>query len=143
MIFIHGVNWQAFVPSFQKLKVESGAQELAIQSIENKGDGTIVIRINIPREFNKAEIHNNFIHNYELSLQILQEKYLAELKAKDEQIQIYRHQSADLKEIIKVMASKPMNNDIYITNTVDSPPISEEGTFNIDQSNYSIGFGDA
>ncbi|NEP34027.1 pentapeptide repeat-containing protein [Moorena sp. SIO3B2] len=143
LIFINGVNWQAFIPSFEKLKVESGAQELAIQSIENKGDGTIVIRINIPREFNKAEIHNNFIHNYDLSLKIFQEKYLADLKAKDEQIQIYRHQSADLKEIIKVMASKPMNNDIYITNTVDSPPISEERTFNIDQSNYSIGFGDA
>ncbi|NES42674.1 pentapeptide repeat-containing protein, partial [Moorena sp. SIO2C4] len=140
LIFINGVNWQAFFTSFQKIKVESGAQELGIQAIENKGDGTIVIRINIPREFNKAEIENDFKQHYELALKAVEEKYRAELKAKDEQIQIYRHQSADIKEIIKVMASKPINNDIYIKNTVDSPPISEENTFNIDQRNSSNAF---
>lgn len=140
LIFINGVNWQVFIPSFEKLKVESGAQELAIQSIENKGDGTIVIRINTPREFNKAEIENDFIHNYELSLQIFKERYLAELKAKDEQIQIYRHQSADLVEIIKLQANRPIHNAIDFAAKVDNQPMSEERTFNIDQSNSSIGF---
>ncbi|NEN98495.1 MAG: CHAT domain-containing protein [Moorea sp. SIO3I7] len=129
LIFVHGLNWQAFLPSFQKIKVESGAQELAIQSIENKGDGTIVIRINIPREFNKAEIEKDFKHNYELALKAVEEKYLAQLKAKHSEIEIYRHQSAELVEIIKLQANRP------IYNTIDF------AANNIDQSNSSIGFG--
>ncbi|NEO51034.1 MAG: CHAT domain-containing protein, partial [Moorea sp. SIO4A3] len=129
LIFVHGLNWQAFLPSFQKIKVESGAQELAIQSIENKGDGTIVIRINIPREFNKAEIEKDFTHNYELALKAVEEKYLAQLKAKHSEIEIYRHQSAELVEIIKLQANRP------IYNTIDF------AANNIDQSNSSIGFG--
>ncbi|WP_424094337.1 pentapeptide repeat-containing protein [Moorena producens] len=132
LIFINGVNLQAFIPSFQKIKVESGAQELAIQSIENKGDGTMVIRINIPREFNKAEIEKNFKHNYDLALKAVEDKYLPELKRKDNEITIYREQCADLMEIIKIHASRPIYNAIDMAAKLENQPISEERTFNID-----------
>ncbi|MGH2414460.1 MAG: pentapeptide repeat-containing protein, partial [Microcystaceae cyanobacterium] len=47
--------------------------------------------------------------NYQLALQAVEEKYKAQLQAKDEQIVIYRQQSGEMKEIISLLASKPIN----------------------------------
>ncbi|NEQ06027.1 MAG: CHAT domain-containing protein [Moorea sp. SIO4E2] len=145
LIFLYGVNWQEFVTSFQNIKVESGAEELGIQAIENQGNGTFVIHINTPKEFKKAEIKNDFKQHYELALKAVEEKYRAELKAKDNAITIYREQNANLMEIIKLQANRPIHNAIDFAAKVENQPISEEHTFNehrfnIDQRNSSIGF---
>ncbi|AOY82881.2 pentapeptide repeat-containing protein [Moorena producens JHB] len=145
LIFLYGVNWQEFVTSFQNIKVESGAEELGIQAIENQGNGTFVIHINTPKEFKKAEIENDFKQHYELALKAVEEKYRAELKAKDNAITIYREQNANLMEIIKLQANRPIHNAIDFAAKVENQPISEEHTFNehrfnIDQRNSSIGF---
>ncbi|MBW4429872.1 MAG: pentapeptide repeat-containing protein [Nostoc desertorum CM1-VF14] len=50
LIFNNGIDWQAFLTSFQKLQVECGGEELSIQAIENKNDGAFVIRVNVPTD---------------------------------------------------------------------------------------------
>lgn len=45
LIFRDGVDWKAFVTAFKKVQVENEGTELAIQSIENKGDGVVVVRV--------------------------------------------------------------------------------------------------
>jgi hypothetical protein len=42
-------------------------------------------------------------------LQAVEEKYKAQLQAKDNEIVIYRQQSAEMKEIVKLLANKPIN----------------------------------
>ncbi|MBN3907095.1 MAG: pentapeptide repeat-containing protein [Nostoc sp. NMS1] len=106
LIFNNGIDWQAFLTSFQKLQVECGGEELSIQAIENKNDGAFVIRVNVPTDANKAEIEKYLKREYEFALAAEKEKYQVQLQGKDEQIEIYRKQSANLNEIIKLLAGK-------------------------------------
>ena len=46
---------------------------------------------------------------YDIALKAIDEKYRAELNAKDSEINIYRQQSANLLEIAKLQASRPIN----------------------------------
>ena len=53
-----GVDWRAFVTSFKQVQGENEGVELSIQSIENKGDGVVVVRVNAPPETNEEKIQS-------------------------------------------------------------------------------------
>lgn len=115
LIFRNGIDWKAFTYSFNKLILDNEGTELSIQSIENKGDGVVVVRVNAPPEANKAKIHHEFNQTYEVALKALEAKYQAQLEAKDEQITIYRQQSADMMLITKELAARPVNVEVKAT----------------------------
>ncbi|MCL1465079.1 pentapeptide repeat-containing protein [Argonema galeatum] len=81
LIFNKGVDWKAFVLAFQKVKVQftNDGIELSIQSIENRGDGVVVIRVNLPADANKEKIHSEFTQRYILALEAAEEKYKSEV----------------------------------------------------------------
>ncbi len=125
LIFRNGVDWKAFATALKKVQIENEGTELTIQSIENKGDGTVVVKVSVPPDANKEKTHSDFTRNYELALKAIEEKYHAKLEAKDEVIVSYRQQledyryrerqqNAELKEIISMLASKPMNLPVNI-----------------------------
>lgn len=132
LIFRDGIDWKAFTYSFNKLILDNEGTELEIQSIENKGDGVVVVRVNVPPDANKAKIHSEFNQNYEVALKVLEARYQAELRAKDEQIVIYREKSADMKELISLLASKPVNIpvNVEVKATAEGKAVSDS----IDQS---------
>lgn len=70
LIFKYGVDWKAFMESFQQVQRENPGIKLNIQSIENKGNG-IVIKIAVPPETDKAKINNDFNSFYQEALQVL------------------------------------------------------------------------
>jgi uncharacterized protein YjbI with pentapeptide repeats len=109
LIFRNGIDWKAFTYSFKQVQVENEGTELAIQSIENKGDGVVVVKVSVSDEANKAKIHREFTQIYEETLKVLEERYQAELKAKDEQITTYRQHNADMMETVRLLASRPVN----------------------------------
>ncbi len=104
LIFPNGIDWQAFLVAFQQLEERRGS-ELSIQGIENKQKGTFVVRVNVEPKDNKAELEQYFKHQYQLAIQETEKKYREQLKdctnAPDEPISSYRHQSADLKQMIQ------------------------------------------
>lgn len=103
LIIRDGIDWKAFVTAFKKVQVENGDTELAIQSIENKGDGVVVVKVNVPLDANKEKIHSYFAKTYQIGLQAaVEEKYKAQLQAKDEQIAIYHQKSVQMKEMIRL-----------------------------------------
>ncbi|HAG81584.1 MAG TPA: pentapeptide repeat-containing protein [Cyanobacteria bacterium UBA12227] len=108
LIFRKGIDWQAFVVAFQQLEAERGNSELSIQAIETKKEGTCVIRVIVAPDDDKVQIEQYFKRQYRLALQAIEESYREELEGQvenlDELIGNYRQQSADLKEMIKVMA---------------------------------------
>lgn len=57
----------------------------------------------------KEKIHWEFNQNYELALKAVEEKYKAQLKAKENEIIIYRQTNADMQEITKLLAGRPIN----------------------------------
>jgi len=109
LIFDNGIDWRAFLISLQKLKIENSGNELSIQAIENKNDGLFVIRANVSPDANKAEIEKYLKREYELTVKVIDEQYRSQFKAEDEQLIVYRQQSTDLTEIVKLMASRTIN----------------------------------
>ncbi|WP_414589683.1 pentapeptide repeat-containing protein [Scytonema sp. PCC 10023] len=89
LIFRNSVDWEAFAYSFRKLQVENLSSELAIQSIENKGNGIIVIRVNVSPSADKPKIYSDFIQGYEFAYKLLEERYRTEFSSKDAQIVHY------------------------------------------------------
>ncbi|MBW4492423.1 MAG: pentapeptide repeat-containing protein [Oscillatoria princeps RMCB-10] len=106
-IFRNGIDWKAFTYSFNKLVLENEDAELEIQSIENQGDGVVVVRVRVSPGTDKERIHSEFTQTYQEALKALEERYHAELKAKDEQIATYRHSNANMMEVVRHLASRP------------------------------------
>ncbi len=128
LIFRDGIDWRAFLSSFQDLQVQYGDQNVSIQAIEKKSDGAFVIRLTVPPDANKAEIESKAKQSYETKLQVLEAQYRAELQAKDREITIYKQQSADMMEIVKLQASRPIN--------VEAKAVSGERTINTGGGEY-------
>jgi uncharacterized protein YjbI with pentapeptide repeats len=105
LVFIGGIDWRAFVVSFQKLQSETNLNEIFIQGIENKRDGALIIKLNIPGSVNKEEMENYFKREYDIALKLINEEYRIKLDAKEEQLAIYRQQSMDLIEITTILAN--------------------------------------
>ena len=88
---------------------------MKIQSIENEKDGVVVVKVQASPDADKEKIHSDFTQNYELALKAVEERFKVELKAKDEQIEIYRQRGSDMKEIVGLLASRPINVDVKAT----------------------------
>jgi uncharacterized protein YjbI with pentapeptide repeats len=125
LIFRNGIDWKAFTYSFNQLVLDNAGTELSIQSIENKGDGVVVVRVNAPPDADKAQLHGAFNQTYAATVQALEAKYQAELQAKQDQITIYRQQSADMLEITRLMANRPINVPIHVQTTAEAKAMNE------------------
>jgi uncharacterized protein YjbI with pentapeptide repeats len=87
LIFTNGIDWQAFLQAFLKLKSETG-DELSIYSIEDKWDGYFVIRVNVPPDADKKEIETL-------------------LKIKDTEIEGYRRENTNLLNLLQTALQQP------------------------------------
>ena len=129
LFFVDGVDWKAFLSSFQDLQTDYGDEHLAVQGIERKGKSDFEIRLAVSQEVDKAEIERVAYERYEVNLNRLKAEYQDQIAAregeivhyrqqadslKDELLELYRRQSRqpaseDMLEIVKLMASRPIN----------------------------------
>ncbi|MFA9202316.1 MAG: pentapeptide repeat-containing protein, partial [Candidatus Nanopelagicaceae bacterium] len=140
LIFSDGIDWQAFLASFEKLQVECGSDELAIQAIENKSGGAFVIRVEVPSKANKAEIEKYFKQEYETKLKVIEDKYQNQLQAKDEEIKkAYREKSIDLLEMARIMASVQKSDIHNHIEATGNKSVSETYESKYDLSQAQVG----
>jgi uncharacterized protein YjbI with pentapeptide repeats len=85
-----GVNWTAFAHSINRLNAEYKTAQLGIQSIENKGDGIIVLKLSTSPGSDTVQIHRDFMRIYEETKQTLENR--RQLNARDT---LLAHTSAD------------------------------------------------
>jgi uncharacterized protein YjbI with pentapeptide repeats len=140
LIFRNGIDWKAFVLSFNAVHAKNEGTELSLQSIENKGDGVVVARLNVSEDADKEKIHSDFMQSYELALKAVEETYKAKLNAKDEQIEIYRQKSSEMKEIVSLLASRSIKVDVKATADSKSMNESTDQSRNIKIGDVSGGF---
>lgn len=139
LIFRDGIDWKAFLFSFQELQVQYGEKNLSIQAIEQKTNGAFVIRLNILSDINKIEAEQRIKELYEAKISFLDAKYHTELSARDEQIIIYRQHNASLEKIIYALANQPIQNIIDVTAKSEGKFMSETYKSKYDQSHAQIG----
>lgn len=117
-------------PEFKELLLQLQAAianentELSIQSIENPGNPVIAIFVNTPTDEKQAIIYNTLKQNYELLLKAIEDKYQAELQAKDCEIAMYR-QAIAISEAVSESSTEletvanPSEEDQSITKSGD------------------------
>ncbi|MEM7727297.1 MAG: pentapeptide repeat-containing protein [Cyanobacteria bacterium P01_A01_bin.45] len=109
LIFSGGIDWQAFLTSFQDIQVEDGNRELIIQAIERKTNGAFVVRVEVPSNTDKAEIERYFWQKYNPILEAKDREIKLLLQQTDfysEQIQSIRKDNTRVLEIIETIAGK-------------------------------------
>ncbi|MBE9068719.1 pentapeptide repeat-containing protein [Leptolyngbya cf. ectocarpi LEGE 11479] len=126
LIFQDGIDWQALFQSFQDLRSQYADQDLSIQAIEKKRGGAIVVRVEVAEGADKAAIESSAKELYEIKLTLLEQRYRAELKAKDGQIVAYQEQSANLMKITEMLAA--------------SPPMSEGNKYDLRGAQFGGGY---
>jgi uncharacterized protein YjbI with pentapeptide repeats len=107
LIFHQGINWVAFGNSWKQIQVENAGVDLAIQGIEHKGDGLVVVQVEVPAEFDKAKLHQEFNQSYGILLQAVEERYQVELAGRDRELAIYRDQQTHLQQILQSLMAPP------------------------------------
>ncbi|MEO0535901.1 MAG: pentapeptide repeat-containing protein [Cyanobacteria bacterium P01_A01_bin.123] len=107
LIFRNGINWEAFAQSYEQLRIEAGSDELKIKSIEDKDDGGFVVRVNTPPGADNAKIQQFLEENYQKRLKAIEDRYRAQLQAKDEKLDIYRQENTNLWAIAQALATRP------------------------------------
>ncbi|NES03901.1 MAG: pentapeptide repeat-containing protein [Okeania sp. SIO2F4] len=100
LIFRNGINGKAFMSAFQQVQKENEEVTLTIQSMENKGDGMVVIKISVPPEANKGKIHQQLTKFYQEDVGKLSEKYREKSLSQEEKISIYHQQSEYIMSFI-------------------------------------------
>ena len=138
LIFADGIDWKAFLLSFQELQAEYGEENLSVQAIEKKSGGAFIIRLEVPPEANKADIESQAKALYEIPLNALETIYRNQLKAKDVQIKIFHKKNANLWELVKLAASKP----IQIQNTNNNSMVDnskKQSNFNLQDAQFAGG----
>ncbi len=117
-------------PEFKELLLQLQAAianentELSIQSIENPEKGVIAIFVNALTDEKQSIIYNALKQNYEQLLKAIEEKYQAELRAKDCEIAMYRREIAISQAVSESLtemetATNPSQEDESIAESED------------------------
>ncbi|NEO58599.1 MAG: DUF4351 domain-containing protein [Okeania sp. SIO3B5] len=93
LIFRNGIDGKAFMSAFQRVKRENKGINMAIQSMENKGDGMVVIKVSVPAEASKGKIHEQLTEFYQEGVSNLAEKDREKPLSQEEKVSIYHQQS--------------------------------------------------
>ena len=145
LIFQNGIDWKAFAKAFDKVRVDNDGTELTVQSIENKGDGVIVVRVDAPPNSNKEKIHSKFKQTYEEIRQQLEVQYKQQLNAKDREIGIYEQQSVQMWSVINRLAERPPVStieNILGNKFVNDQSQTFQGNVNINAQNSVVNLRD-
>lgn len=103
LIFRNGLDFSAFVAAFNQAQQEHPETELSIRSFENKQSGTVLVKVNVPAEADKSELHHLLTEQYESAVARLEAQHKKELQAKDDQIAIYQQHQSDLQALTRLL----------------------------------------
>jgi hypothetical protein len=83
LIFQNGIDWASFSHAWRQIEIENQGVSLAIHSIEQKGEGTIVVKVEVPLDLDKAKLHQDFYLAYDLLLQSATDRHQIKLAGRD------------------------------------------------------------
>ena len=106
--FPEGIEWKAFYLAYQELQGKVASEELAIQAIERQPGNMPIVRLDAPIDMDGTEVEQWFWQNYKSQLAIATDLYTSE-GIPEPAIDVHRQRSAILEEIVKVLASRQID----------------------------------
>jgi uncharacterized protein YjbI with pentapeptide repeats len=107
LIFHEGIDWASFGTAWQQIQIENDGIPLAIHSIERKGEGTILVKVEVPQDFDKARLHESFDRSYQLLLSSIEDRHRTELTGRDRELAIYKEQQDRSYQILQSLVAPP------------------------------------
>ncbi len=107
LIFHQGIDWTSFGTAWQQIQIENDGIPLEIHSIERKGEGIILVKIEVPPDSDKARLHESFDRSYQLLLQSMEDRHQAELSGRDRELAIYKEQQDRSYQILQSLVAPP------------------------------------
>jgi uncharacterized protein YjbI with pentapeptide repeats len=142
LIFTNGIDWKAFLLSFQELQAEYGEENLSVQAIEKKNGGAFVIRLEVRPEANKAEIEFREKELYQQHIFLME----AQIKNQENLLNDYkkilddtRKDNTDFKGLIKTLADNRPTININMEAIAESNSMSKSSSSEFDMRNSIIG----
>lgn len=106
LIFRNGLDWQSFAQSFHQVQVENEGLELEIQSIENKGDGLVLVKVRVPAEANKGSIHSQFMQFYQESLALATQQH--------QQLTSFGQEIQSIRSVLDQIVMRPLTDKVVV-----------------------------
>lgn len=149
LIFQNGLNLRAFAFSLAQTAINNENLDLSICSIENKGNGLVIVRVGVATKTNKTAVHGEIINHYENAVQAIEAKYQLVLEAKDCEIarltSFHDKQQQFLQGLVTTIAESKEkvqiqgeNNRIYVMESSGDIMESKKTEFSVG-GNISIG----
>ena len=129
-VFPDGIDWQAFLTSFQKLQRKF---ELKIRAIENKSGGILVVHLEVSALANRTEVAQCLKHEYKVKLKALKETY--RIKHSNQEIASHQQNSTNLLKIIELIVNT--NNNLHNRVDIKAIPQSESVKLNLSHNNIN------
>ena len=130
LIFSEGIDWTAFAQTFQGIQIQTQSDELSIQAIEKKRDGSFVVKVDTPSTADKAALEKEFWAKYQPLLEAKEAEYRAllqeqEIKHQQQRIQDFQQHNTNLTEMVKILGSRPINieNNFMAENNTKSTEV--------------------
>ncbi len=108
LIFHDGIDWTSFGTAWQQIQIENDGIPLAIHSIERKGEGVILVKVEVPQNFDKSILHQSFDRSYQLLLNSIEDRYQAELTGRDRELAMYKEQQDRSYQILQSLVAPPI-----------------------------------
>ncbi len=154
LIFVDGIDWTAFFTSFKSLRQKYDNADLTIQAIEQKSGGSFLVRLEVSQAVDKNTIEKFLKAEYEQQLQLIETRYQVQLQLKDAELKSHKRESANMLEITKLLANKPitveanavadsksLNQTNYggtnFQNDISGGEVNQAETINVDRSNIT------
>ena len=112
LIFGEGIDWNAFLKSFQGLQVDSEVGELSIAGIKKNRDGSFVVQVDVPADADKAAIEKDFWNRYQPLLEAKDQQIKSltgQLEFFQDQIKQDRQNATNLTNAIEILAKNQGN----------------------------------
>ncbi|NER98971.1 MAG: pentapeptide repeat-containing protein [Symploca sp. SIO1B1] len=107
LFFYNGIT--EFLQSFQELQKQYSDKIIAIEELEQKSDNAVTVRLELLPTADKESTQN--FHDEQLQLA----KVTYALQASTQMIELYKQQNAELVELTKLQAVKPINLNLEAT----------------------------
>ncbi|NEQ66703.1 MAG: pentapeptide repeat-containing protein [Symploca sp. SIO2D2] len=119
LIFQKGIDWKAFIHAFDNVRTElinTKGTEIAVQGIENKGDGVFVVKVAVPDYANKEQIYKELVQEYERQLLEQKQYYTFYLGIKDAEIKRLEEENTNIYDLLRRQADQPIYTTINTNN---------------------------
>ena len=112
LIFRNNLDWQALATAIQQHQAKHEIAELSVQSLEDKSDGLVVVKLKVPPALDREQMHADFIHCYGEALEAVEATDRTERQATNRAITIHRQRSSNLSELVRLLAtSRPSGEE--------------------------------